>query len=506
LSETEIKSIVIVGGGTAGWMTAAALAKVLGEAYSIRLVESEAIGTVGVGEGSVPHIRLFNSLLQVEEADFVRSTQGTFKLGVQFNDWLRIGSSYVHGFGNDLGHSLGHLPFHQCWIRAFHGGIADELGVYSLNSLAAPRGKFMVSATDVPRGSPLANVAYAYHFDTNLYAKYLRAYAEQRGVRRTEGVVARVDLHPETGFVEAIRMEGGEEIRGDLFVDCSGFRGLLIEEALETGFEDFTRWLPCDRAVVVGSGVTGPPTPYTRASARGAGWQWRIPLQHRVGNGYVYSSAHCGEDEAAATLLEHIDGPALGDPRVLRFRTGRRRRFWNRNVVAIGLSSGFMEPLESTGIHLIQSGIARLLNLFPRDGFGDVLAERYNAQAIFEFDRIRDFLVLHYHATERDDTAFWNECRTMQVPPELQATIDLFRHSGRFFRNGDEMFAEMSWVQIMVGQGIVPMSYSPLVDRVPMPELAEFMESVKGTIAACVDAMPMHQAFIDRHCKAGTVQ
>ena len=266
------------------------------------------------------------------------------------------------------------------------------------------------------------------------------------------------------------------------------------------------RWLPCDRAVVVGSEVAGPPTPYTRSSARGAGWQWRIPLQHRIGNGYVYSGAHCSDDEAAATLLRHLDGPALGDPRVLRFRTGRREKFWNRNVVAIGLSSGFMEPLESTGIHLIQSGIARLLNLFPRDGISDVLADRYNAQAIFEFDRIRDFLILHYHATERDDTAFWNECRTMQVPPELQETIDLFRHSGRFFRNGEEMFAEMSWVQIMVGQGILPRSYSPLVDRVPLPELAEFMESVKGTIAACVDAMPMHQAFIDRHCKAGTVQ
>ena len=505
MNENAIRDIVIVGGGTAGWMTAAALAKVLGDACPIRLVESEAIGTVGVGEGSVPHIRLFNSLLQIDEADFVRNTQGTFKLGVQFNDWTRIGDSYVHGFGNGVGRDFGHLPFHQCWIRAFQSGIAAELGAYSLNALAAPRGKFMVSASDVPPTSPLASIAYAYHFDTGLYARYLSKYAQARGVVRTEGIVARVLRNPESGLVDAIEMQGGEIISGDLFIDCSGFRGLLIEETLETGYVDFTHWLPCDRAVVVGSGNVLPPTPYTRSSAREAGWQWRIPLQHRTGNGYVYSSTHVGDDEAAATLLRHLDGPALGDPRVLRFTTGRRRKFWNGNVVAIGLSGGFMEPLESTGIYLIQSAIARLLNLFPGSGISDVLVERYNTQSVFEFDRIRDFLILHYHATERDDTPFWNQCRTMSIPPELQAAIDLFRDSGRFYRNGDEMFAEMSWIQIMIGQGVMPQAYTPLVDGVPKADLAKFMESVQGTVAACVDAMPMHQAFIDRYCKAAAV-
>jgi tryptophan 7-halogenase len=502
MSEGTIKSVVIVGGGTAGWMTAAALSKLLGGACTIRLIESEAIGTVGVGEGTIPHIRLFNSLLQIDEADFVRATQGTFKLGVQFNDWRRLGDSYVHGFGNEIGRGLGMLPFHQYWIKAAQAGTASEIGAYSLNASAAPHGKFMVSASDVPPGSPLANIAYAYHFDASLYAAYLRRYAEQRGVQRSEGIVARVSLDAERGFVDAVEMENGEVVRGDLFIDCSGFRGLLIEETLKTGYIDFGHWLPCDRAMAVPSENAGPPTPYTRASAREAGWQWRIPLQHRTGNGYVYSSAHLSDDEAAATLLRHLDGRALDDPRPLRFATGRRKKFWNRNVVAIGLSSGFMEPLEATSIHLIQSGIMRLISLFPRDGFSDVLIERYNAQMSFDFERVRDFLVLHYKATERGDSDFWKQCRDMPIPAELQAVIELFRDSGRFFRNGDEMFAELSWVQVMIGQGLLPKGYHPLVDQVPDDDLARFISSVGHTIANCVDAMPMHQAFIDRYCSA----
>lgn len=505
MNESAIKRIVIVGGGTAGWMTAAALSKVLGGACAIRLVESEAIGTVGVGEGTVPHIKLFNSLLQIDEADFVRKTQGTFKLGVQFNDWNRLGDSYVHGFGNEIGRSLGILPFHQYWIKASRAGKASEIGAYLLNALAAPRGKFMVSASDVPSTSPLANIAYAYHFDAGLYARYLRGYSEQRGVRRTEGVVARVLLDAERGFVDAIEMEGGEIIQGDLFIDCSGFRGLLIEEALKTGYIDFGHWLPCDRAMAVPSENVGPPTPYTRATAREAGWQWRIPLQHRTGNGYVYSSAHVSDDEAVATLLRNLDGRALDDPRPLRFATGRRKKFWNKNVVAIGLSSGFMEPLEATSIHLIQSGITKLIGLFPRDGFSDVLIDRYNAQMGFDFDRIRDFLTLHYKSTERSDSDFWKQCRAMSIPPELESVIGLFRDSGRFFRNGDEMFAEMSWVQVMIGQGILPKQYHPLVDQLPDEDLARFVSSIGKTIANCVDAMPMHQAFIDRYCAASAV-
>lgn len=502
MTGTPIRDIVIVGGGTAGWMAAAAFARTLGDAYSIRLIESEAIGTVGVGEATVPHLKLFNNLLQLDEIEFVRTVQGTFKLGIQFNDWRRIGDSYVHGFGAAIGRGLGLLPFHQYWIKARQAGRASEIGDYSLNTRAAPRGKFMPSATDVPRESPLADIPYAYHFDAGRYARMLRAYAEKRGVRRTEGMISRVLMEPESGFVQAVELKNGETVAGDLFIDCSGFRGLLIEQALETGYIDMTHWLPCDRALAVPCEKVGPPTPYTRSTAREAGWQWRIPLQHRTGNGYVYSSMHISDDEAAATLLENLDGRALGDPRPLRFTTGRRRKFWNRNVVALGLSSGFMEPLESTSIFLIQSGITKLLQLFPREGHNPVLADRYNAQLEFEFDRIRDFLILHYHATERDDTPFWNQCRTMSIPQELQDTIDLFRDSGRFYRNAEELFAEVSWIEVMIGQGIVPRGYHPIVDQVPDEDLYRYVAGVGDTISQCVDAMPMHQAFIDRYCKA----
>jgi tryptophan halogenase len=502
MTNPAIRNIVIVGGGTAGWMAAAAFAKVLGPGYDIRLVESELIGTIGVGEASVPHLKAFNNLLQIDEIDFVRKVKGTFKLGIQFHDWYRIGATYVHGFGTEIGRGLGLLPFHQYWLKARQAGRAGDIGLYSLNTLAAPRGKFMASASDVPPGSPLANIAYAYHFDAGLYARYLRAYSEARGVRRTEGLIEEVTLSPENGHVASVRLKDGEVIAGDLFIDCSGFRGLLIEDALHTGYYDFSHWLPCDRAMAVPCENVGPPTPYTRSTAREAGWQWRIPLQHRTGNGYVYSSHHISDDEAAAVLLRNLDGRALADPRPLRFTTGRRKKCWNRNVVALGLASGFIEPLESTSIHLVQSGISKLLNLFPRDGIHDVVVDRYNDQLAFEYDRIRDFLILHYHATERDDTAFWRQCRDMGIPAELQANIDLFRDSGRFFRNADEMFAEISWVQVMLGQGIMPRSYHPLVDQVSDPDLYRFIDSVGQTIARCVDAMPTHQAFIDRFCPA----
>ena len=501
MTDMRLKNIIIVGGGTAGWMAAAAFAKVLGADYAIRLVESEQIGTISVGEGTVPHLKLFNNLLEIDEIEFIKQVQGTFKLGVQFNDWGRIGDSYIHGFGT-IGHDVSLLPFHQFWIKANQQGIGADLGAYSLNTLAAPQGKFMTSATDVPASSPLANIAYSYQFDATLYAKYLRGYAEQRGVRRTEGKVAQTVLRPHDGFVEAIVLENGERIEGDLFIDCSGFRGLLIEQALHTGYLDFTHWLPCDRASAVSCEKVGPPTAYTRSSARAAGWQWRIPLQHRTGNGYVYSSAHVSDDEAAATLLKNLDGCPLGDPRTLRFTTGVRKKSWNRNVVALGLASGFLEPLESTGIYMIQSGIARLLSLFPQRDFSEVVIDRYNAQAQFEYEHIRDFLILHYHATQRDDTSFWNQCRTMSIPPSLQDNIRLFRDSGRFYRDAEELFALVSWVQVMIGQGIVPRGYHPLVDQMPEPDLRRFITGVGNVVASCVDSMPMHQVFIDRYCAA----
>ncbi|HEY2464556.1 MAG TPA: tryptophan halogenase family protein [Steroidobacteraceae bacterium] len=499
MTDQSLRSILIVGGGTAGWMAAAAFAKVLGAALAIRVVESEEIGTVGVGEATVPHLKLFNQILEIDEVEFVRQTRGTFKLGIEFVDWGRIGDRYIHGFGS-IGHDYGLLPFYQYWLKLSRAGKAADIGAYSLNTLAAPRGKFMTSAADAPPYSPLANIAYAYHFDAGLYARYLRRYAEARGVQRTEGKIVDVMLRGADGFIDGVTLASGEKLHADLFIDCSGFRGLLIEEALHAGYEDWTHWLPCDRAVTVPCENVGPPTPFTRSTAHSAGWQWRIPLQHRTGNGYVYSSAHISDDEAAQTLMSSLDGRALAEPRRLRFTTGMRRKFWDKNCVALGLASGFMEPLESTSIYLIQSGIARLLNLLPQRDFSPVLIERYNSQAAFEFERIRDFLILHYCATERRDSSFWKYCAAMSIPEPLAETIRLFKHSGRFFRNAEEMFAITSWVQVMLGQHIDPQHYHPAVDLVPDQDVAGLLDSVERVVAACVDAMPTHAQFIARHC------
>jgi tryptophan halogenase len=495
-----LQDIVIVGGGAAGWMTAAALSLLVPGLRAIKLIESEDIGIVGVGEATVPHLRGFNDSLKIPEADFVREVRGTFKLGIEFVDWARSGDRYIHGFG-DIGHTFRGLPFHQYWLRLRALGQAHDLGEYSLNTAAAPQGRFMTSATDVPAHSPLARVAYAYHFDAGLYANYLRRSAESRGVRRIEGQVVDVTLRGENGFIESVTLKSGERVTGDLFVDCSGFRGLLIEQALQAGYEDWTRWLPCDRAVAVPSAKTGPATPYTRSTARAAGWQWRIPLQHRTGNGYVYSSAHVGDDEAAATFLANLEGQPLAEPRFLRFTTGRRRKVWSRNCVAIGLSSGFLEPLESTSIYLIQSAIARLIDMLPDRHMSQTLQDRYNAQAAFETERIRDFLILHYFATERRDTTFWQYCGTMSIPESLAANIALFRDSGRFFREADEFFAVTSWVQVMIGQRILPAAWHPMADRVSDQELVELERSVRNVVASCVAAMPLHEQFIERCCK-----
>ena len=482
-------------------MAAAALAKVLDRQCAIRLIESEEIGTVGVGEATVPHLKLFNTILEIDEAEFIREVRGTFKLGIQFVDWGRLGDRYIHGFGT-IGHDYGLLPFHHYWLKLFLAGNAADIGAYSLNTAAAPLGKFMTSAHDVPPTSPLANITYAYHFDAGLYAAYLRRYAEARGVRRTEGKVVDVALRGTDGFIEAVTLESGERVSADLFIDCSGFRGLLIEQALHTGYENWTHWLPCDRAMAVPCENLGPPTPYTRSTARAAGWQWRIPLQHRTGNGYVYSSAYISDEAVREALMGNLDGRALAEPRILKFTTGMRRKFWNRNCVAIGLASGFMEPLESTSIYLIQSGVARLLNLLPDRSFSPVLIERYNSQAAFEFERIRDFLILHYFATERRDTPFWQYCGNMQIPEQLADNIGLFRDSGRFFRNAEEMFAITSWVQVMLGQHILPRDYHPAVDLIPEEEVVKLVASVRNVIARCVEAMPRHEQFLARYCPA----
>jgi len=503
-SKRPIRTVAIIGGGTAGWMSAAAISKSFGADIRVQLVESEEIGTIGVGEATVPHLSMFNRLLEIDEAEFVRQTQGTFKLGIQFNDWGKIGDSYIHGFGT-IGRDLGLMPFHQYWLKARAAGKAKDIGRYSLNTLAAPLGKFMVPPSDAPPNTPLAEIAYAYHFDAGLYARFLRKRAEAQGVSRIEGTVVSVSQNGETGFVESVRLANGATITADLFIDCSGFRALLIEDTLHAGYVDWTHWLPCDRALAVPCAKVGPPTPYTRSTARTAGWQWRIPLQHRTGNGYVYSSQFISETDVADELLKNLDGRALSDPKPVRFTTGVRRKIWDKNVIAIGLSGGFIEPLESTAIYLIQAGISRLMTLFPRTDFDPVLQDVYNAQSHFEYERIRDFIILHYHATQRKDSEFWNYVRTMNIPDSLKSYMDLFAASGQFFRNGTEMFGLTSWVQVMLGQGVVPSSYHPAVDWVKTDDTLALVDHVEKVLASNLTLMPKHEDFIARHCAARPV-
>ena len=494
-----VREIVVVGGGTAGWMVAAALSKLLPHPqFTNTVVESDEIGIVGVGEATIPMIKLFNNSLGIDENDFLRFTKGTFKLGIEFVDWARIGDRYFHGFGK-IGQDLGVVPFYQYWLKMHRLGRAAPLEEYAISTWASRHDRFMRAVTDRPN-SPLADIAYAYNFDASLYSKYLRAYAEKRGVTRIEGKVIEVEQHPESGHVAAVKLERGERVAGQLFVDCSGFRGLLIEQTLKAGYTTFSDVLPCDRALAVPCASVGATTPYVRCTARAAGWQWRIPLQHRIGNGYVYSSRHISDDEATHTLMSNLDGEALAEPRPLRFVPGKRNRFWDRNVVAVGLASGFMEPLESTSIHLIQSSIARLTAFFPHGGFDQVDIDEYNRHSHEEYDRIRDFIVLHYHATERDDTAFWNECRTMAIPPMLKLKMDLWRANGRVFREGMEMFAEQSWVQVLHGQRVPTRGYHALADMQPEEKIHQYLESVRGVIDACVRAMPTHDEFIARRC------
>jgi tryptophan halogenase len=500
-TERPIRSIAIIGGGTAGWMSAAAITKSFGAKIDVVLVESEEIGTIGVGEATIPALRDFNRLLEIDEAEFVRRVQGTFKLGIQFNDWGRIGDSYIHGFGT-IGRDLGLLPFHQYWLKARARGQAKDIGHYSLNTVAAPLGRFMVSASDAPPNSPLAEITYAYHFDAGLYARLLRERAEMQGARRIEGKVVEVNQANETGFVQNVVLESGEVISADLFIDCSGFRALLIEGTLHAGFDDWTHWLPVDRALVQPCEKVGPPTPYTRATAHLGGWQFRIPLQHRTGNGHVYSSQFSSEDAAAGILLKTLDGKPLADPKLLKFTTGKRRKLWDKNVIAVGLAGGFLEPLESTAIYLIQSGINRLMNLFPTADCDPALQHAYNEQSTFEYERIRDFIILHYHATERDDTEFWNYVRTMSVPDPLKSVIDLFAASGQFFRNGDELFTLPSWVQVMLGQRIYPQTYHPAVDWVADQDMLALISHVERVVASNVQLMPLHEDFIARCCSA----
>ena len=495
-----IRNVVIVGGGTAGWMTAAALCKVLQGKVAITVVESDQIGTVGVGEATIPMIQRFNQVLEIDENEFLRETQGSFKLAIEFVDWGRLGERYMHGFGR-FGQDLWTVNFEQYWLKMFLAGKAPDLAQFSITRAAALKNRFMRARPDMPN-SPLADIAHAFHFDASLYAKYLRRYAEARGVQRIEGQVVDATLKGFSGHVDRLLLDGGREVPGDLFVDCSGFRGLLIEQVLQTGYEDWSHYLPCDRALAVPCASVAPLLPYTRATARTAGWQWRIPLQHRIGNGHVYCSRFISDDEATAQLLSHLDGEALAEPRPLKFTTGMRKKMWQRNVVAVGLSGGFMEPLESTSIHLIQTAIARLITFFPDQAFSAADIDEYNRQCRFEFEKIRDFLILHYHATTRDDTPFWRHCRTMAIPDSLRQKMDLYRSHGRIVRDGAELFSEVAWVQVMHGQGLRPRSHHPLVDLLSDAEVMDYLDNVRGVIAKCVDVMPDHAAFIAEHCAA----
>jgi tryptophan halogenase len=494
----HIRNIVIAGGGTAGWMAAAAFAKVLGPRWSVTLVESEEIGTVGVGEATIPVINVYNNALELDENEFMRETSATFKLGIEFRNWGRLGDSYIHGFG-PLGPDIGITKFHHYWLKMRAAGQAAPLEDYSIN-ISASRANKMMRAQKELGASPLAEIAHAYHFDAGLYAAFLRRYAEQRGVKRIEGKIRSVSTKTDNGFVEAITLESGRRVEGDLFIDCTGFRGLLIEQTLKTGYEDWTHWLPCDRAWAVPCTSVEPLLPYTRATAHGAGWQWRIPLQHRIGNGHVFASSFIEEQDAADMLMRRLDGQPLAEPRMLKFVTGKRKKLWNKNVVAVGLASGFMEPLESTSIHLIQTTVSRLASLFPDQGFNETDIEEFNRQSDFEFERIRDFLILHYHATERSDTEFWNYCRTMSIPDTLRHKMELWRANARVFRENAELFSEISWVEVFLGQNLVPRSYHPLVDALEEERIANFLDNVRSTIKRCVEVMPTHAAYVAQQC------
>jgi tryptophan halogenase len=502
LTDNRIRKLVIVGGGTAGWMAAALFAKLFGDTLSITLIESEAIGTVGVGEATIPPIQTYNQALGFDENDFIRQTQGTIKLGIEFQDWGRPGDRYMHAFGG-IGHHHALSPFVHYFLRAKAAGSTDSLWDYSLNWRASCERKF--DRLDRIEGTPLTGLNYAFHFDASLYAKYLRAYAERAGVIRREGKIVDVTLRGSDGFIESVTMDDGAKIDGELFIDCSGFRGLLIGEALKTRYIDWTHWLPCDRAIAVQSENVGEPRPYTQSIAHQAGWQWRIPLQHRTGNGHVFSSAHISEDEATAVLLANLEGRRINEPRVIRFTTGRREKMWHKNCVAVGLASGFLEPLESTSIHLIQSSVVKLATLFPDKGFDPAYVEEYNRQVIDEFEGIRDFIILHYHANKRTDSAFWEQCREMSVPDSLSRRINLFRETGRIFREQNELFHEVGWLQVMMGQNIIPERYDHMADALPEADLNEFLANLKTIMQGAVSRLPSHADFIARNCAAQPV-
>lgn len=496
----RVTKVVIVGGGTAGWMTAALLSKLLMGAIEIQLIESDEIGTVGVGEATIPGIRTFNGLAGVNEVEFMRATQSTYKLGIEFVDWGRKGSSYIHGFGK-IGQDLLWLHPHQFWLKYAALGKAEHFDRYALNCVMARLNRFSHPDARNP-SSPVADIDYAYHMDATLFAGFLRAQAESRGVRRIEGRITDVQLDGESGFVRSLNIADGRLVEAEFFIDCSGMRSLLLGEALGVPYESWDKWLLCDRAQAVPSEAATPITPYTRSTAVEGGWQWRIPLQHRIGNGIVYSSHHMSDETASERLLSGLDGAALSDPRPIRFAPGRRASAWERNVVAIGLASGFLEPLESTSIHLIQTAILRLIALFPGAGILEADRKEYNLQTRVEFEDVRDFIIAHYKVTDREDTEFWRYLKYMDVPDSLRERLELFEASARFFVHGKaELFREESWVQVLIGQGL-KMRYDPMVDIVPEADALNYLRDIDEVIADVARQLPDHGHFVAQHCAA----
>ena len=497
-----IEHIIIVGGGTAGWMAAAALSRIrAGRPVAITLIESEEIGTVGVGEATIPPFLDFNRLLEIDERDMLSMVQGSFKLGIQFVNWGKIGDSYIHPFGN-YGYQVDGISFHHVWHKYQQAGDKRPIQVFNVETMAAHFGRF--ARTEDYQRDDLPPVNYAYHIDAGRYARYLRNYAETRGVVRREGRISDVTLDNESGFVSSVTMENGDVLKGDLFIDCSGFRGLLIEQALKTGYDDWSNYLPCNRAVALpclredGSG----PLPYTRATAHSAGWQWQVPLQHRNGNGHVYCNEYMSDDEAHSILINNIAGKPSAEPNFLRFVTGRRKKFWNKNVVALGLASGFMEPLESTSLHLVNTGINKLIALLSLDGVTQAQEDAFNRLTGKEYARIRDFLILHYNSTTRDDSPFWNYCRNMPVPDSLTEKVELFRQNGQIFREDDELFTETSWAAVMMGQGIKMGGHNAMADAVSEPNTRREIDEMEKSIQFVVQHMPSHGEYLNRYCPA----
>lgn len=493
----KIKNVIIAGGGTAGWMAAAAFSKLLGKHISVTLIESDNIPTVGVGEATIPTLHLFHDLLKIKESDFMAATNATFKLGISFENWKQVNEDYMHSFGY-IGQSCWAAGFQHFWLKGYQQGLASDIGDYCPEHLASRLGKFAAL--------PNQDRNHAFHTDAGLYAKFLRAISEQHGAKRVEGTISKVNLNHSNGFIKSLTLADGQQINGDLFIDCTGFKGLLIEEALHTGYEDWRHWLPCDSAIAVQTRQTKPLVPYTRSIAHPSGWQWQIPLQNRMGNGLVFCSKYMTDQQAKDLLLENIEGDKLNEPRVLKFKTGTRRKHWNKNCVAIGLASGFIEPLESTSIHLIQQSVVRLMQSLPSTEMEPAVVDDFNRKMRLEIENIRDFIVLHYHVTQRDDSEFWRYCKSMEIPKSLQDRIDLFVQSAQVYKTDQELFGEASWLQVMIGQGLMPKEYHPIVDNMSDEELAGFLNTIKSTIQRRVNSLPNHVDFIQNYCRSAEMR